>query len=224
MRGRRGQLSVAAVAVVLGLLVVGQLRSQGTAPGLVGLSTQELTVLVANLNTRNDQLRAEIALLDRQLADLDAARARGDSAVGQLRAEVSRIRTWTGLLAVGGPGIRVRVSGPISAEAVRGLLNELRNAGAEAIAIDGVRIVGPSVVAGPPGGLAVDDVALGDPFEVVAIGSPQALTGSLTRVGGVIAQIAATEPEASLTVTPVERVELPATERDLAPAHGRPRL
>ncbi len=224
MRRRRGQLSVAAVAAVLGLLVVGQLRSGSTAPGLAGLSSQELTVLVANLNTRNDQLRLEVGSLERQLAELDAARARGESAVDQLRAELARIRTWTGLVAVGGPGIRVSVRGPISADAVRDLLNELRNAGAEAIAIDGIRIVAPSVVAGPPGELSVEDVALGDPFEVVAIGSPQTLTGSLTRVGGVVAQIAATEPDTSLTVTPLERVELPATERDLAPAHARPRL
>ena len=61
-------------------------------------------------------------------------------------------------------------------------------------------------------------------FELSVIGPPDKLTGSLTRSGGVIAQLAATEPDVSVTVTPVERIELPATTRILVPAHGRPRL
>jgi len=58
----RNRLSITAVAFVLGLLVVVQLRSQQAGPGLAGLSAQELTLLVANLSTRNDQLRAEVGL------------------------------------------------------------------------------------------------------------------------------------------------------------------
>src|SRR5262249_7361881 len=67
MHRRRSQLTIAAVAFVLGLLVVVQLRSQAGAPGLAQLSAQDLTVLVANLNDRNDQLRREGASLEREL-------------------------------------------------------------------------------------------------------------------------------------------------------------
>jgi uncharacterized protein YlxW (UPF0749 family) len=63
---------------------------------------------------------------------------------------------------------------------------------------------------------------LPDPFEISAIGNPETLTGTLTRAGGVIAQIAATDPAAQLTVTPVTSLLLPGTDRDLAPIHGRP--
>jgi uncharacterized protein YlxW (UPF0749 family) len=107
---------------------------------------------------------------------------------------------------------------------VEDLLNELRNAGAEAISVDGVRVVTGAVVAGAPGGLSVEDHAIGDSFEIRAIGSPQILTGTLTRTGGVIAQVAATYPGAELTVTPVMQQTLPATNRSLVPAHGQPRL
>ena len=67
-------------------------------------------------------------------------------------------------------------------------------------------------------------IALGDTFELEAIGAPDKLTGSLTRSGGVIAQLAATQPDVVVTVTPVDRLELPATTRTLVPAHGQPRL
>jgi uncharacterized protein YlxW (UPF0749 family) len=223
-RSARQQVTIAVVALVLGVLVVAQLRAQGAAPALAGLSAPELTVLVGSLNSRNDQLRVEIAGLEQQLADLNDAESRGESTVDQLTDDLSRIRTWAGVVAVTGPGVTITVEGEISAGAVQDLLNELRNAGAEAIAIGGTRVVAATVVAGPPGGLSTEDTALTSPFEIVAIGSPQTLAGSLTRTGGVIAQIAATEPAARLTVTPGERVELPATSRDLVPGHGRPRL
>lgn len=224
MRATRNQLSIAVVAAILGLLVVVQLRAQSAGTGLDALSAQELTQLVANLNTRNDQLRAEIATTERELADLTAARARGESSVDQLRRDLSRVRAWTGLDAVTGSGIRVTVAGPIAGSGIQDLLNELHNAGAEALAVEDVRVVAGTVVAGNPGALSVENTALDDPFEISAIGNPATLTGSLTRVGGIVAQLAATYPEAQLTVVPIEIVSLPATARNLVPTHGVPRL
>lgn len=213
-----------AVAFVLGVLVVAQLKSQQAAPALAGVSAQDLTVLVANLNTRNDQLRTEIATLERQLAQLKDDQARGENSLGQLRDDLLDVRAFAGLESVSGSGIAVTVAGPIGAPAVAELINELRNAGGEALAIDEIRVVPASVVTGPPGALSLDGQTLPDPFEIQAIGSPEALTGSLTRAGGIVAQLAATEPRATLTVTPIERMVLPATERRLLPRNGAPRL
>ncbi len=224
MRKRRNQVSMAIVAGILGLLVVIQLRAQASATGLEALSAQELTQLVANLNTRNDQLRVEIATTERELADLAAAQARGDTSAVQLNRDLGRVRAWAGLDAVTGSGIRVTVAGKISGAGIEDLLNELRNAGAEAIAVDDVRVVPGSVVAGGPGALSVENSSLSDPFEISAVGNPSTLTGSLTRIGGIVAQLAATYPEAQLTVVPVDMLALPATTRNLIPTHGTPRL
>jgi uncharacterized protein YlxW (UPF0749 family) len=220
----RSQLTISAVALALGFLVVLQLRVQQSSPGLSALSAQDLTVLVANLNTRNDQLRTEIARLERELGTLNGAQARGETSVDQIRQDLARLRAWGGLEPVTGPGVTITISGRIEGAGVEDLINELHNAGAEAIAVEDVRVVPGSIVAGPESALSIENTPLGDPFEVRAIGSPETLTGSLTRIGGVVAQLAATYPLAELTVTPVERLELPATERDLLPRNGRPRL
>lgn len=224
MRRRSAQLSLAAVAFVLGLLVVAQLRSGAGSAGLEARSAQELTALVANLTTRNEQLRREVATLEREVAELTSAAARGESSVDRLRTDLARLRLWAGLDPVVGPGVRITISGPISGAGVEDLLNELRNAGAEAIAVGGIRVVPGSVVAGPAGALTIEGTRLGDPFEVEAIGSPETLTGSLTRMGGIVAQLSVRFPEAIVTVTPIERLRLPATERDLRPIHGQPTL
>jgi uncharacterized protein YlxW (UPF0749 family) len=224
MYRRRSQLAMTLVAFVLGVLVVAQLRSQQAAPALAGVSSQDLTVLVANLNTQNDRLRTEISGLQGELAQLRTDRSRGETSLDQLRADLLRVRAFAGLEPVTGQGILITVAGPIAGQAVEELINELWNAGAEAVAIDEVRLVPGSVVAGPPGGLTIEGAVLGDPFEMRAIGPQQTLVGSLTRIGGIVAQLAATEPLATVTVTPADRLVLPATERSLLPRIGRPRL
>jgi uncharacterized protein YlxW (UPF0749 family) len=219
-----GRWVVALVAVLLGVLAVGQLRGQQGVPQLANLSAQELGVLVANLNTQNEQLRAEVATLQRQQADLAAAKNRGESAVEQLDADLAKIRAWAGVTGLTGPGVTITVSGPIGADGVDDLLNELRNAGAEGIAIAGIRVVAGVAVSGGPGRLTVAGQGLGAAFEIRAVGSPQILTGTLNRAGGVIAQLATTYPQAQVTVTPADGVALPPTTRGLIPADAHPRL
>ena len=224
MHRRRSQLTIAAVAFVLGLLVVIQLRSQAGEPRFAQLSAQDLTVLVANLNARNDQLRREGSTLERELSTLAQNHARGDASIDEITADLQRVRAYAGLDPVSGPGVTISISGPIDGAGAEELINELRNAGAEAIAVGGVRVVAGVVVTGAPGDAQLDGARLADGFEIAAIGAPDKLTGSLTRSGGVIAQLAATQPDVVVTVTPVTRLELAATTRTLVPAHGRPRL
>lgn len=224
MNRTRNRLTITAVAVILGILVVAQLRSQAADPGLSQQSAQDLTLLVANLNTQNEELRTEIAGLQQQLSTLSDARSRGESAADQLRADLDRIQGWAGLRAVQGPGISVLVTGPIGGDGVEDFLNELRNSGAEAIAVDSVRVVPGSVVAGAPNQLSIENTPLESSFEIRAIGSPQILTGSLTRAGGIIAQLSVSYPEATISVTPLDLVMIPASDRNLAPIHGQPSL
>ncbi|HEY4190289.1 MAG TPA: DUF881 domain-containing protein [Candidatus Limnocylindrales bacterium] len=224
MRRRSGTIAVASVLFVLGFLVVVQLRSQSADQGLNALSVQDLTELVANLTTRNNQLRDEVQALELQRSTLAGGVARGDSSAVQVRADLSRVLGWSGETGVTGAGIRINVSGALPGDAMDLLLNELRNAGAEAIAIGDARVVQGDVPNGPAGGVMVGDASLPDPVDLVAVGQPQTLAGSLTRAGGPIAQLAARYPDVEITVTAEDLITLPATTRDLAPALGKPRL
>ena len=224
LRAPRSQLLVAAVAFLLGLLVVVQIRSQSGGDRLATLSAQDLTLLVGNLNADNDRLRGEIASLQRQMDSLEVGGTRGASSITDIRADLNRIRAWAGLDAVAGDGITITIRGPIGAAQVEDVVNELHNAGAEAIAIDDVRVVTGTVIGGLPGSISVDDTPLVDPFTIRAIGSKESLTGSLTRAGGIVAALAATSPDAALDIQPTDRMTLPATTRDLVPSHGHPRL
>ena len=123
IRRPRSQLTLAVVALLLGVLVVVQIRAQGGGSGLDSLSAQELTDVVANLNTRNEQLRAEIASIQTEADQLQAAEARGDTSIGQLQSDLARLQAWAGLMPVAGPGVRVTIEGAIPGSAVDDLLN-----------------------------------------------------------------------------------------------------
>ena len=210
------------VLAILGLLVVVQLRGQSGGSALQSKSAQDLTTLVGNLNTQNDELRAEVAGLERQRDELRADRANGATSLDQIQSDLGRIRAWSGLDPVAGRGVEIRISGEVDAASLDDLLNELRNAGAEAIAIEDIRVVARTTVGGVPGSLDVDGFLLRDPITIRAIGRPDVLVGSLTRVGGIVAQLGATNPAATVDVQPVDKLmTLPATRRDLVPSHGR---
>jgi uncharacterized protein YlxW (UPF0749 family) len=221
---RRGQLAMAGILLILGFLLVVQLRAQQAGTGLDRLASQDLTLLLANLNTRNDQLRAEVASLQGQLARVQSAAGSGQQSALQLRNEIARDRAWSGLDPASGSGVTVEISGPVGGAAVGDVLNELRNAGAEALAVGDTRVVAGSVPVGDPGAVAMDGVSVGPRIVVRALGDPTALAGALTRAGGIVALLAATDPGIEVTVTPADRIEVPGTVRDLRPAHGTPRL
>ena len=224
MRRTTGRLAVGIVLALLGFLVVAQAHSQAANQGLTALSVQDLTELVANVTARNNQLRLEIATLDDQHRALTQAVQNGDTSTTGIRNDLSHVLAWSGDLGVRGEGVRVSVHGPVPAGAINGLINELRNASAEAISIGGVRLVPGVVVDGVPGSLSVVGVPLADPAVVLAVGQPDTLAGSLSRAGGLVAQVAARYPDAAVTVDSLDLVIVPPTDRDLTPTLGKPKL
>ncbi len=224
MRNASGRLVMGAVLFLLGFLVVVQARSQSTDQGLAALSVQDLTELVANVTTRNNELRDEIRTLEIQRETVQQAVQRGDTSAVQVRADLNRIEGWSGAMAVVGSGVQVTIVGPVPGDAIELLLNELRNAGAEAIAIGDTRVVAGVVATGLAGDVIVGGRPLDGPVNLVAIGQPQTLAGSLTRAGGPIAQLAARFPDVTIAVTAEDEVSAPATDRSLVPVLGHPKL
>ena len=221
MRSARARLSILAVAVLIGMLAVGQLRSQARPTEISSLSAQELSTLVETLTTRNRELRSGLTDIRDQLREYRLSGSEGESALQVGREDLRRITAFAGLAAVEGQGIVMSVEGALDAIALNDLINELRNAGAEAIAVDGVRITARSVVVQGPLALEVDGVEVGERFTLSAVGSPEGLLAAMERPGGIISQLKLFI-RASINVRQVESVQLPATELTLLPETGVP--
>ena len=64
------------------------------------------------------------------------------------------------------------------------LTNELKNAGAEAISVNGQRIVSSTAITCIGNVIKINDEKVSSPFVIKAIGFPESLKGALTRGGG----------------------------------------
>jgi uncharacterized protein YlxW (UPF0749 family) len=221
MSSRVAQLSLFAVALLIGMLLVGQLRLQARPTEIRSLSAQELSQLIDTLGSSNRELRSGLADLRETLREYRLAGSQGESAVSVTTEDLRRITAFGGLAGVRGQGVIIEVDGLLDAIALNDLINELRNAGAEALAIDAVRITGRSVAVQGPISLLVDGVEVGQHFTLRAIGSPQGLQSAIERPGGIVAQLEQFI-RASIVVTPSDEVSLPATAGDLAPSVAQP--
>ena len=215
------QASLFAVALVVGLLLVGQLRSQARPTEIRTLSAQDLSQLVETLSTRNAELRLALADVGEQLRDYRVAQAQGQSALEVTTEDLRRITAFAGLAPVEGEGIELDVRGSLDAIALNDLLNELRNAGAEALAVDDVRVTARTVAVQGSRTLQLDGIPIGESFTVRAIGSPEGLTAAMQRPGGIIAQLEQFI-NATITVRDAEALTLGATHVQLAPTVAQP--
>ena len=101
------------------------------------------------------------------------------------------------------------------------LINELRNAGAEALALDETRITASSVVIQGARALEVDGAPIERTFTLLVIGDPDGLVAALQRPGGIVTQLEQFV-SATITVSPSSALRLPATVRDLTPEAAVP--
>ena len=220
MAARLAQASLFVVALIIGILLVGQLRSQARPLELSNLSAQELSSLIETLAARNIELQDGLADLRDQIRDYERAGVQGQSDLVISEEVLRGISAFGGLIAVVGQGILIEAEDSFDPVAVNDLIQELRNAGAEAIAIDNIHIPAHSVAVLGTSAIEIDGVPIGSSFEVRAIGSPDGLKAAIERPGGIL-QLFEQSIDARFTLTPLDRFSLPATERDLTPQAAR---
>jgi uncharacterized protein YlxW (UPF0749 family) len=181
----------------------------------------ELSTRIQTLSDANAQLRTALAEQRGLLAEYQAAGAQGSSALDVSREELRRIRAYSGLAPIEGQGIIVRVNGDLDAIALNDLVNELRNAGAEALAVDETRLTARSVVTEGSRALEIDGVPIERTFILLAVGDPDGLVAALQRPGGIVAQLEQFV-SATVTINQTDTLRLPATTMDLAPQAATP--
>jgi uncharacterized protein YlxW (UPF0749 family) len=221
MARRFAQLSLFAVAALIGILLVGQLRSQARPIELSSLSAQELSALVETLSQTNVDLSDALAGLREQIRDYERAEAQGQSALQLTEENLSALSAFAGLAPVVGQGILIEMEGAFDETAVNDIVHELRNAGAEAIAIDDIRITASSVAILQNAAIQIDGVALGQRIEIEAMGSPEGLHSAIERPGG-IKSLLAQSAAVTLRVSDRDNLRVPGTQRDLTPTAAQP--
>ena len=209
MKSRSAQLLLTIVCFILGLLLVAQFRTQRmTSRSLLSASSADQLAMISSLVENNARLREEMEALEEQLSEYQ--QATGQAMLGALVQELNKIRIINGLVEVSGSGVEVTIDGPIGVLDIQDLINELRNAGAEALTINGERLTLYSVIASTEDGvMIVNGMKPSRPYILQAIGQPETLETALLRRGGLIATLERNYDGLAVSVIKRERMVLP---------------
>jgi len=216
-RANRGQIITGVLCAVVGFALVVQVQANRTE-GLASLRQDELVRILDDVTRRTSDLQEQIVTLRARRAELvtgsDTERAAREAAAE--RAEVQGI--LAGRLPAEGPGIAltIRETGErVPAAVLYNVLEELRNAGAEVVQLEDLRLTASSFFIDTPAGVEVDGTLLRPPYRWLAIGDPDTISLALSIPGGALAKVRNAGGDPDLTtrelvaITAVRSVEVP---------------
>ena len=202
---RRSDLVISVLLAALGFAAVAQLRAVQDEGPLAGARQEDLVQILDDLSNRDQRLRAEIERLNEAQERLSSGSGRSEAALEEARRRAQLLGVLAGTLPARGPGIRLTIVDPdalVGAEVLLDTLAELRDAGAEAVQVEGPVDPGGGAVPGSPGpvrvvastsfvddgqgAVLVDDVPLRAPFRFSVFGDPDTMAAAVEIPGGVV--------------------------------------
>ncbi len=177
-------ISIASALAVMGFVGAAQWNSSLARERFTTSAQQVLADQVVDLENEQAQLRAQIAEAEAEVQAIQEQSTSSSAILAALNARLDEARLAGGLTAVSGPGVIVEIAdsnrvvppgeNPASfivlVDDLRDIVAALWASGAEAIAIDGERLVATSSIYGVGASVLVNTSFLSPPFRIEAIG------------------------------------------------------
>ncbi|NLV15795.1 MAG: DUF881 domain-containing protein [Syntrophomonadaceae bacterium] len=188
---------MAIVCLILGVMLAIQFRANENSPVNPSVDRwAEITIQLDNLRTERDALADEVISLRAKLEE--TASHQQSDAIKALNEELIKANMAAGLIPVRGAGVIVTLNdspqvlqpgdnpnlGLVHDEDLLKVVNELKAAGAEAISINGNRLISTSEIRCAGTTILVNVNRIAPPFVINAIGNPETLKSSLLITGG----------------------------------------
>ncbi|GGT20432.1 membrane protein [Streptomyces toxytricini] len=213
---------MALLLFVLGLGLAIQVRSNSDSGALRGARQEDLVRILDELDGRTQRLEDEKQQLEDQRRELENSSNQAEEARRQTVEKERQLGILAGTVAAQGPGITLRITDPkgqVQSDQLLDTLQELRAAGAEAIQINGVRVVAGSYFSDEGGGIAIDGKKIAQPYEFKVIGKPQDLEPALNIPGGVVQTLE--KEQATVAVTRSAKIVVDALRAAKQPDYAR---
>jgi uncharacterized protein YlxW (UPF0749 family) len=216
-RATKANLLAALLALLLGFAVATQVH-QNQSQGLETLRQSDLVDLLDSATleaTRLDQNARELQVTRDQLVSGSTS---GAEAVKAAQERLDALAILAGTVPAHGPGIRMTIIDPgakMTYPLLLDAIQELRDAGAEAIQVNDVRIVASSNFGPTASGIEIDGISINQPYTIAAIGDPATMSSAMEIPGGLaenVRQLGATigiAQENDLTVGALHALSAP---------------
>ncbi|MDQ1289304.1 MAG: hypothetical protein QG622_2870, partial [Actinomycetota bacterium] len=221
-RATRSQFLAGAVCALLGFGVVVQVQQTEIAT-LASLRQSELVAVLDNVSQESARLEAQSRSLEQTLEELQSSSDRAPAAREAAKEKLRVLGVLAGTLPASGSGIELVVPDPkllINATELLEAVQELRDAGAEAMQFGPVRVVASTSLVDAPGGILVDGTTVGPPYRLLAIGDPSTLGAAMEIPGGVLETFRGKGVEAE--VSTMQNLRISALRPLRTPQYARP--
>lgn len=206
----KSQLLVAVLLALLGFAAAAQIRLTHQDGNYAGQRREDLIVLLDSLSAASDRAQTQINELERTRGDLLSSSQRREAALQEAHDRLAVLGILAGTLAAEGPGVRVTVTDPSGAVTAASILNgieELRDAGAEAIEVnDRVRVVAATSFTERDGVIAVDGQQLRPPYVIDAVGASHTLSEAVIFRGGFADEVSQLGGKVAVAAADVVRI------------------
>ncbi len=194
-------ITLGIMCLILTFGVTLQIRTMNSASSTASqtLADNELRDSVLKWKEKYDNISEELKRAEKVLEGVRQTATQDNVTASAKEEELKKNQTMLGLTDVKGSGIVIElqdgkldnsfltIAEPskvlVHYEDLLSLVNELRNSGAEAIQINGQRIVNTSAITCEGTVIKINGERIGSPFTIKAIGSQALLYGQITREG-----------------------------------------
>lgn len=222
-RVTRAQLIVAVLLFGLGFGLAVQVASTSdTDSALRGARQEDLVRILDELDDRTERLEDEKQGLEKQREELENSSDQAEEARRQTIEKERQLGVLAGTVAAQGPGIEMTIEdtkGTVESDMLLDAIQELRAAGAEAIQVNGVRVVAGTYLSDADGGVSVDGNKIKSPYRFKVIGKPQDLEPALNIPGGVVQTLE--KEQATVTVERSDKIVVDALRAPERPDYAR---
>ncbi len=223
LRPRGSQIVVAVLIGALAFAITVQV-SGSDDDNYSGVRGDELVELLKSLDVANERLGTQIDDLTTTRNGLLSSTQRSERAEKQAKRRAEELSILAGTAGATGTGIEVVINDPdkqIDAPALLDAIEELRDAGAEAIAINGVaRVVAQTYFLDDDGQIRVGGREIKRPYRIEAIGDAQDLAEAVRFRGGLIDRV--DNRGGSASVAEKDKVTITALADVKSPEYARP--
>jgi uncharacterized protein YlxW (UPF0749 family) len=222
-RVTRAQLIVALLLFGLGFGLAVQVASNSDSDSaLRGARQEDLVRILDELDDRTQRLEDEKQELEKQRGELENSSDQAEEARRQTLERERQLGILAGTVAAQGPGITVTIEdtkGTVEADMLLDAIQELRAAGAEAIQVNGVRVVAGTYLTDSDKSVSVDGNKINAPYRFQVIGKPQDLEPALNIPGGVVQTLE--KEQATVTVERSSKIVVGALRAAERPDYAR---
>ncbi|MET8564337.1 DUF881 domain-containing protein [Streptomyces flaveolus] len=222
-RFTRAQLIVAVLLFGLGFGLAVQVASNSdTDSALRGARQEDLVRILDELDSRTQRLQDEKQGLEKQRQELQTSSDQAAEARRQTAEKERQLGILAGTVAAQGPGITMTIEdtkGTVQADMLLDAIQELRAAGAEAIQVNGVRVVAGTYFTDSGKSVSVDGNKINAPYRFKVIGKPQDLEPALNIPGGVVQTLE--KEQATATVERSDKIVVDALRQAQRPDYAR---